>query len=61
MEGVEIGEMEVSMEKDPWDEWTYEEYGDGEFDPPLAREARLKEVQYMEKTKVWEPASWEEC
>lgn len=60
MEGIEIGEMEVNMEKDPWDGWTHEEYGDGEFDLRLIREARTEEVQYMENTKVWQPASWEE-
>lgn len=44
---VDIGEMEVNVEKEPWGEWTHEEYGDGEFDPTLVRETRLEEVQDM--------------
>lgn len=30
-------------------------------DPKLVREARSEEVQHLEKTKVSELASWEEC
>lgn len=40
----EIGEMEANVEKDPWDERAHKEYGDGEFDPRLVREARTEEV-----------------
>lgn len=47
MEGVDIRELEVNMEKHPWGEWTHKGYGDDEFDSRLVREARTEEVQYM--------------
>lgn len=61
VENIEVGELEVNTEKEPWDEGNHEESHDGEFDPKLGKEARMEEVQYMQKIKVWEPSSWEEC
>ena len=58
---MEIGELEVNVEKDTWEEWEDDGYEKDEFDPHLLREARLEELQFMEKIGVWEPSSWEEC
>jgi len=62
---VDISELEVNVEDDPWEEWTasgeYSDCGDYELDPEALRQARKEEVAYMQKIRVWEPSTAEEC
>ena len=62
---MDIGELEVNVEDDPWEEWRangdHIDWSEYELDPEALRQARMEEVEYMQRIRVWEPSTAEEC
>ena len=60
---MEIDELDVNIEDDPWGEWgSYEaEGGLGPLDPEGVARARDEEISYMQRIGVWEESTLEEC